>query len=67
MTRDELIKAVAELSDQAEEEGHEEAAGILAALASCLLSNSEGMLLEAALAVSQLGVEILRDQEEGVN
>ena len=67
LSKDELVKLIAELSDRAEEAGQEEVAGILAAVASCILSGSEAMLLEAALAVSQLGIDILRDTEEGVN
>jgi hypothetical protein len=67
MTRDELIAEITALGDRAEAGGHLAAAGTLAALASCLASGSEGLLLDAALEVSQLGIEVLKADRTKVN
>jgi hypothetical protein len=67
MTRDDLIREISALADRAEAAGHLPAAGTLAALASCVASGSDEALLDAALEVSQAGLEALREQLDGVN
>ena len=57
MTREELIGEIGDLSHRAEAGGHLAAAGTLAALASCLASGSEQALFEAAMEVSEAGLE----------
>jgi len=67
MTRDDLIREISALGERAQTAGHLPAAGTLAALASCIASGSDQELFEAALEVSQTGLDALRAQRDGVN